>query len=179
MSEPEALPISPEQAEAETDPVVLPLLATRDAVLFPHQVVPLSVGRERSLQAVEEAMASKRELLVVAQRDSDDEHPSPEGLYRFGTSASILKMIKLPDGTQTVIVQGERRAEILEIDASERAWTAEVEWLDEIEAPDELQTDALKDSLETGYQSLAEALADPLQRTRRHGSQRRDAGAAG
>ncbi len=89
--------------------VDLPVLAVRDTVLFPRMQAPLFVGREASLNAVEAAMAGDRTLMVVAQRVPELEEIDPEGLGAVGTEASIVRALKMPDGTTSVLVQGQRR----------------------------------------------------------------------
>ena len=77
----------------------LPLLPLRDVVVFPHMVVPLFVGRPKSIKALESAMESGKSILLVAQKSAAKDEPSPEDLYRIGCVANILQMLKLPDGT--------------------------------------------------------------------------------
>jgi len=91
-----------------------PLLPLRDTVLFPHIVSPLLVGRDRSVQAVEAAEQAQGPLIVVAQRDQETEEPTPEVLYAIGTAVSIVRSLRMPDGTTSVLTQGEHRVEIVE-----------------------------------------------------------------
>ena len=90
----------------------LPLLPLRDIVVFPHMMVPLYVGRSKSINAVEEAMRGNRELLLTAQRKAKTNDPAPEDIYPIGTVAQIMQHIKRPDGTVKVLVEGRRRARI-------------------------------------------------------------------
>ncbi|MEJ2177467.1 MAG: LON peptidase substrate-binding domain-containing protein, partial [Gammaproteobacteria bacterium] len=92
--------------------ITLPLLPLRDVVVFPHMVIPLFVGRARSIRALEMAMDSDKTILLSAQRDAAEDNPDPEGIYRVGTVANILQMLKMPDGTVKVLVEGEQRASI-------------------------------------------------------------------
>ena len=94
----------------ETD---LPVLPLRDVVVFPHMVIPLFVGRARSIKALESAMGGGKDILLVAQKDATQDSPGPDDLYRVGTVATILQMLKMPDGTVKVLVEGERRATIV------------------------------------------------------------------
>ncbi|HXS30834.1 MAG TPA: LON peptidase substrate-binding domain-containing protein, partial [Steroidobacteraceae bacterium] len=85
----------------------------RDVVLYPHMVSPLFVGREKSILALDAAMkAEPRRILVVAQKQPDIDDPKPEDLYRVGTVATILQLVKLPDGTVKVLVEGAARAKV-------------------------------------------------------------------
>jgi len=82
----------------------IPLLPLRDIIVFPHQVVPLFVGREKSIAALEEAMGSGKEILLAAQRKAKTNDPDPDDIYRIGTIASIIQLLRLPDGTVKVLV---------------------------------------------------------------------------
>ncbi|MBL8450508.1 MAG: endopeptidase La [Dechloromonas sp.] len=106
MSTPESLPES----------VELPLLPLRDVVVFPHMVIPLFVGRPKSIKALEVAMESGRSILLVAQKSAAKDEPDAEDLYRIGCMANILQMLKLPDGTVKVLVEGTQRAQVEAID---------------------------------------------------------------
>jgi ATP-dependent Lon protease len=92
-----------------------PLLPLRDVVVFPHMVVPLFVGREKSIQALEAAMEGSKEILLVAQRDAATDEPGPDDVFAMGTLATVLQMLRLPDGTVKVLVEGNVRAAISEI----------------------------------------------------------------
>ncbi len=91
---------------------VFPVLPLRDIVVFPHMIVPLFVGREKSIRALEEVMREDKRILLVAQKNPTDDDPEPEQLYMVGTVASILQLLKLPDGTVKVLVEGAERARI-------------------------------------------------------------------
>jgi ATP-dependent Lon protease len=97
----------------------VPLLPLRDVVVFPHMVVPLFVGRSKSIRALEAASDGDKEILLVAQRNPADEEPDFDGLYQIGTLATILQMLKLPDGTVKVLVEGNTRALIKEVSTDE------------------------------------------------------------
>lgn len=88
----------------------LPLLPLRDVVVYPHMVIPLFVGRDKSIQALETAMNGQKKIFVVAQKDAADDDPDQKGLYTIGTVATILQLLKLPDGTVKVLVEGQHRA---------------------------------------------------------------------
>jgi len=89
-----------------------PLLPLRDVVVYPHMVIPLFVGRDKSIEALEAAMAGDKQVLLVAQRDPGEDDPGRDGIYSLGTVATILQLLKLPDGTVKVLVEGEQRARI-------------------------------------------------------------------
>ncbi len=105
--------------------VALPLLPLRDVVVFPHMVIPLFVGRPKSIKALESAMEAGKSILLVAQKSAAKDEPSAEDLYRVGSIANILQMLKLPDGTVKVLVEGVRRATIEDIDDARTHYTAE------------------------------------------------------
>ncbi len=94
----------------------LPLLPLRDVVVYPHMVLPLFVGRERSIEALEDAMANDKQVLLVAQRNAADDNPTADGIYQVGTVSNILQLLKLPDGTIKVLVEGGYRAAVDSVD---------------------------------------------------------------
>ncbi len=104
-----------------------PLLPLRDVVVYPHMVIPLFVGREKSIRALEEAMKTDKQVLLVAQRDSAQDDPLQDEMHTTGTIASILQLLKLPDGTVKVLVEGAYRASILNYEEDEDFVSAEVE----------------------------------------------------
>ncbi len=104
--------LTPAQGETLVLPDFLPVLPLKDVVLFPYVIVPLSVSRDRSIAAVDAALAEQRLLLLVAQRDASVEEPKPEELYGMGTAAAIMRMLKLPDGRIRLLVQGLSRVKI-------------------------------------------------------------------
>ena len=91
----------------------IPLLPLRDILVFPTTVVPLFVGREKSIQALEHAMATDKEILLVAQMKAKVSDPTDEDIYKVGTISSIRQLLKLPDGTVKVLVEGKKRAKIV------------------------------------------------------------------
>src|SRR3990172_98080 len=98
-----------------TNMVQLPLLPLRDVVVFPHMVIPLFVGRPKSIKALETAMEAGKSIVLAAQKSAAKDEPGPEDLYQIGSIANILQMLKLPDGTVKVLVEGAQRARIDEI----------------------------------------------------------------
>ena len=89
-----------------------PVLPLRDIVVFPHMIVPLFVGREKSIKALEEVMRSDSFILLATQKNASDDDPAPESIYSVGTLASVLQLLKLPDGTVKVLVEGAARAQV-------------------------------------------------------------------
>src|SRR4051794_10883882 len=101
--------------ENRAAPTQLPLLPLRDVVVFPHMVIPLFVGRPKSIKALEAAMESGKSIVLVAQKSAAKDDPAPEDLYEIGSIANILQMLKLPDGTVKVLVEGSQRARINDV----------------------------------------------------------------
>ena len=109
-----------------TNTVQLPLLPLRDVVVFPHMVIPLFVGRPKSIKALETAMEVGKNIVLVAQKSASKDEPAPEDLYAIGSLANILQMLKLPDGTVKVLVEGSLRANINQIVDAKTHFTADV-----------------------------------------------------
>jgi ATP-dependent Lon protease len=109
-----------------SEPITLPLLPLRDVVVFPHMVIPLFVGRPKSIKALEAAMEAGRQIMLVAQKAAGKDEPKPEDMFDIGCVSSILQMLKLPDGTVKVLVEGLQRANTQKIDDSGEHFTAEV-----------------------------------------------------
>ncbi|MGH7274223.1 MAG: LON peptidase substrate-binding domain-containing protein, partial [Nitrospiria bacterium] len=112
-------------------PHSLPLLPVRDFVIFPHMVLPLFVGRELSIKAIEEALAGQRMVLLVTQRSQDVENPQPKDIFTVGTVGMIMRMLKLPDGRIKILVQGVAKARILEYTQSTPYYIAKIEKIEE------------------------------------------------
>ena len=108
----------------------MPVLPLRDVVVFPHMVIPLFVGRRKSIRALELAMESGKQIMLVAQKSASDDDPGPDSIHTIGTIASILQLLKLPDGTVKVLVEGERRALIDRYTETEEYFSAQVALLD-------------------------------------------------
>ena len=101
--------------EKQTEiPVVLPVLPLRNIVVFPGMIVPLFVGRDKSIRALEDVMADDKEMLLVSQKDGDQDDPQPGDMHEIGTIGTVLQMLKLPDGTVKVLVEGQSRAQMLD-----------------------------------------------------------------
>ncbi|MGH8605128.1 MAG: LON peptidase substrate-binding domain-containing protein, partial [Gammaproteobacteria bacterium] len=110
----------------ENSVLVLPVLPLRDVVVYPHMVIPLFVGREKSIKALETAMDANKRVLLVAQKSAAQDNPGTEDLYKVGTVSNILQLLKLPDGTIKVLVEGGQRARIMNFVEQEDLFTAEV-----------------------------------------------------
>ena len=127
-----------EKAVAER---LYPVLPLRDIVVFPYMIVPLFVGREKSINALEEVMRADKQILLAAQKNAGDDDPAPDAIYQMGTLASVLQLLKLPDGTVKVLVEGTARAKVVRYVDNADYFEAEVERVaeavgskDEIEA---------------------------------------------
>ena len=101
--------------DSDETEVELPLLPVRDTVVFPRMLTPLFVGREQSVLALEASMAERNQMVVVTQRDPDHEDPTLDDLYEFGTEVVVGRTLKMPDGSNNILVQGHQRVEILEL----------------------------------------------------------------
>ena len=119
---------------------LFPVLPLRDIVVFPHMIVPLFVGREKSIRALEEVMRDDKQILLVAQKNAGQDDPGTEDIYRVGTVSSVLQLLKLPDGTVKVLVEGNARAEINSFIDNPKFFQAHAEVLSEVESdPRELE----------------------------------------
>jgi len=114
----------------------LPLLPLRDVVVYPHMVLPLFVGREKSIEALEQAMAGDKQVLLVAQRNAADDNPGVDDLHQVGTVANILQLLKLPDGTIKVLVEGDFRAAIESMDDDGDYTVAHVRQIESDDVPE-------------------------------------------
>ena len=122
--------------QVKTRPPVIPgstgtyaVLPLRDIVVFPHMIVPLFVGREKSIRALEEVVKGDRYILLATQIDATDDDPKTEGIYKVGTLASVLQLLKLPDGTVKVLVEGVSRAAVKNYTRIDEYYEAEAEAL--------------------------------------------------
>jgi ATP-dependent Lon protease len=119
---------------------LFPVLPLRDIVVFPHMIVPLFVGREKSIRALEEVMRDDKQILLVAQKNAGQDDPGTEDIYRIGTVSSVLQLLKLPDGTVKVLVEGNARAEINSFSDNPKFFQAHASLLPELDSdPRELE----------------------------------------
>jgi ATP-dependent Lon protease len=142
-------PEAPENDKAT--PTALPVLPLRDVVVYPHMVIPLFVGREKSILALDQAMRSGKQILLVAQKQADVDDPTAQDLYRLGTVATILQLLKLPDGTVKVLVEGAERAKIEKL-ISGPYFSAEISPFKDIENYDEREMDVLARSVTSQFE---------------------------
>jgi ATP-dependent Lon protease len=132
----------------------VPLLPLRDIVVFPHMVVPLFVGRPKSIQALEDAMAGDRRLVVAAQRVAGEEDPTPEDIYDIGTLGMIIQLLRLPDGTVKVLVEGKTRAAIRSFASIDPYFSVEINELAD-EGGDTPEAEALVRSIHSTFESYS------------------------
>jgi ATP-dependent Lon protease len=137
-------------------PDSLPVLPLRDIVIFPFMIVPLYVSREKSIKAVDQALADNRMILLAAQKRQDDEEPGPDDVYSVGTVALIMRMLKLPDGRIRVLVQGIGRARILSSEEGHAHLHARIESIPEPEVPEKgLEIEALMRNVKAALEKSA------------------------
>ncbi|MDX1594754.1 MAG: endopeptidase La, partial [Gammaproteobacteria bacterium] len=111
---------------AEDERFVTPVLPLRDVVVFPHMVIPLFVGRDKSIKALDDALGNDKQILLVSQRSAEIDDPAVDDIHPIGTLATVLQLLKLPDGTVKVLVEGERRARVHDYVATEPYFAAEI-----------------------------------------------------
>ncbi|MDH3195294.1 MAG: endopeptidase La, partial [Hyphomicrobiales bacterium] len=131
---------------------VFPVLPLRDIVVFPHMIVPLFVGREKSIAALEEVMTTDKQILLATQKDAADDDPAPDAIYEVGTLASVLQLLKLPDGTVKVLVEGRERARVIRYLGGKDYFEAEATVM--AEAPsEEVEVEALSRSVFSEFEN--------------------------
>jgi ATP-dependent Lon protease len=133
---------------------VLPLLPLRDIVVFPYMVVPLFVGRAKSIRALEEAMGGDRELLLCAQREATEDEPGEDDIYRVGTLGSIIQLLRLPDGTVKVLVEGKSRAEVRRFVSNDPHFVCEIDVLEE-SGETTVEVEALVRTMHASFESTS------------------------
>lgn len=130
----------------------VPLLPLRDIVIFPHMVVPLFVGREKSINALEEAMNGEKDVLLVAQVNAKTNDPRPDDIFKVGTLGTIIQLLRLPDGTVKVLVEGKKRARILQYVSFDHSFVVEVEEMLE-DATSNVELEALMRSVKATFET--------------------------
>ena len=136
--------------------MLLPLVPLRDVVIFPGVVTPLFVGRDKSINALQKAMADDKSVMLIAQRNADDEDPKKDDLYKIGTVSTILQLIKLPDGTFKVLVEGIKRASLEKIKDKKEYLESEVEILNSTAMDDDLQQSYIN-TLKSQFKDLSKS----------------------
>jgi ATP-dependent Lon protease len=131
---------------------VYPVLPLRDIVVFPHMIVPLFVGREKSIRALEEVMKSDKPILLATQRNASDDDPAPDAIFSAGTLASVLQLLKLPDGTVKVLVEGSTRAQVTRFVSGDGFFQAEALAIAD-EPIEKIEAEALSRSVVSEFES--------------------------
>jgi ATP-dependent Lon protease len=152
---PREIPVMPDKPQTSPLARKIPLLPLRELIVFPHEVVPLFVGREKSINALEEAMATDRAILLCAQKKAKVNDPRPEGIHNFGTIGTIIQLLRLPDGTVKVLVEGKSRARIGRYIDHDKYFLVEAELLDPapVSAEDEAEISALMRSVQQTFEN--------------------------
>ncbi len=119
-----------------SDKVLFPILPLRDVVVYPHMVIPLFVGREKSIKALQVAMEGDKQIMLVAQKNATVDDPKPDDIYNSGTLSTILQLLRLPDGTVKVLVEGVRRATLLDVFETDDFYSAHIAMLDDVPSED-------------------------------------------
>ena len=138
---------SSDQTQEITPSTDVPVLPLRDVVVYPHMVIPLFVGREKSIQALDAAMQDNKQILLVAQRSAEIDEPTIEDVQEIGTLATILQLLKLPDGTIKVLVEGVQRAQVINLHEDNEYFVAKYQLLDDAEADDDRESEVLSRSI--------------------------------
>lgn len=132
----------------------LPVLPLRDVVVYPHMVIPLFVGREKSIRALDSAMDNEKHVVLVAQRSPDIDDPQSADLHTIGTLATVLQLLKLPDGTIKVLVEGISRAEIVKFDERNGLMTCQVRPLEPTFGRNQREVDVISRSLISSFEQF-------------------------
>ncbi len=138
---------------SKTEKLTVPVLPLREVIVFPHMVVPLFVGREKSIHALEECVEKKKELFLVAQKQATTVSPGDKDIYQIGTLGTILQILRLPDNTVKVLIEGKRRAKMLKFMDGEQMVEAEVEVVNEVADKASVETEALVRSLKATFEN--------------------------
>ncbi len=133
-------------------PNIYPVLPLRDIVVFPHMIVPLFVGRDKSIAALEDVMTADKKILLAAQKDANDDEPTTESIYEIGTIATVMQLLKLPDGTVKVLVEGGARAKIEKFTGRQEYFEAVVVELEDVKS-DADETEALARTVASHFES--------------------------
>ena len=137
---------------AEQKTMELPLLPLRDLIIFPHLMMPLFVGREKSINALEEAISKQSDIILAAQKDAKTNNPEPKDIYTVGTIGTIIQLLKLPDGTVKVLVEGKRRVKIKDFVNNENFFVVRYEEIPE-EVESQVEAQALVRSVKATFET--------------------------
>jgi ATP-dependent Lon protease len=129
----------------------VPLLPLRDIIVFPHMVSQLFVGRERSINALDAAMAREKDIFLAAQKNTKTNEPTPDDIFQVGTLGTIMQLLRLPDGTVKVLVEGKKRARIKKFPQTEEYFLVEVEEISELSAKG-VEVEALMRSVQAAFE---------------------------
>ncbi|MBI5467519.1 MAG: endopeptidase La [Deltaproteobacteria bacterium] len=138
--------------DLKKEKLVIPLIPLRDIIIFPYMVVPLFVGREKSIKALEHAMGNDKSILLAAQKKAKTEEPAQDDIYEVGTLGTILQLLRLPDGTVKVLVEGKRRARIKEFVSEDECFMVSVEDVEEV-VDETVETEALVRSVVKSFET--------------------------
>src|SRR5687768_16225640 len=130
----------------------VPLLPLRDIIVFPHMVVPLFVGREKSINALEEAMGHEKDILLAAQKKAKTNDPTPEDIFSVGTLGTIIQLLRLPDGTVKVLVEGKKRARVERFIPNDGFFLCELSVIEEATSAS-IEVEALMRSVQATFES--------------------------
>jgi len=136
-----------DQSEENAIPGELPILALKNTVLFPGIVIPITVGRDKSIKAINKAYEESRLVAVLSQKEQDEENPGPEDLFHLGTIARIIKLLRMPDGTITAVLRGRRRFLLEEMTQTDPYLQGKIGIIGEIPPSDELEFEAMRESI--------------------------------
>ena len=144
----------PEETELEPSDggLLLPVLPLRDVVVYPGMVIPLFVGRRKSIRAVEAAMAASKQILLLTQKQAETDDPDPDHIYSVGTISSILQLLELPDGTVKVLVEGANRARVDHYERMDDYFSAQISMLAETQGAESAEIEGLVRSLHKGFE---------------------------
>ena len=127
--------------------IIIPVLPLRDVVVYPHMVIPLFVGREKSIKALEGAMEADKQILLVSQKSAEVDDPTADDIHRVGTLSTILQLLKLPDGTVKVLVEGSERAQVINYLGNDNHFSAQIKILKTAEVRDDREVESLPRAL--------------------------------
>ncbi|MGM0905869.1 MAG: endopeptidase La [Pseudomonadota bacterium] len=143
-------------SEERTEQLTMPVLPLRDVVVYPHMVIPLFVGREKSIRCLQAAMDADKQVFLAAQKDASVDEPTNDDIYPVGTVATVLQLLKLPDGTVKVLVEGKQRAQLDELQDDEEYFKASIHYLAAEELPEKEEEVLIRSALNQfeGYVKL-------------------------